>query len=124
MADQFVEASDALLDDIVLELDFLQPDEETLLRSKYSRVHPAVASAMARGASQRQILALLEQKGLELHHAKLTRLFKSELAARDENGERTCCLTCGQTLKPKDAERAKASICESSTPDSGNEVGE
>lgn len=122
MADAFVEASDALLDDIVLELDFLQPDEETLLRSKYSRVHPAVASAMARGASQHQIIVLLKQKGLELHHATLTRLFKAELAARDENGERTCCLTCGQTLKPKDAEGAKASTRESDTADSGVEA--
>jgi len=109
MVDTFAGASDAILDDIVLELDILQPDEDTLLRSKYSRIHHAVAAAVARGASQRQILELLKLKGLELHHATLTKLFKAELAARDESGARMCCVTCGQSLKPKESSHTEAS---------------
>lgn len=109
MADAFAGASDTLLDDIVHELDFLQPDEETMLRSKYSRIHPAVAAAVARGTSQLQILKLLKLKGLEVHHATLTKLYKAELAARDEGGERMCCVMCGQSLKPKESVHAEAS---------------
>lgn len=118
MADAFAGASDTLLDDIALELDILQPDEETLLRSKYSRIHHAVASAVARGTSQRQILELLKLKGLELHHATLTKLFKAELAARDESGGRICCVTCGQSLKPKEMAHIDASGHEADAIDS------
>lgn len=122
MVDVFVGASDSLLDDIVIELDILRPDAETLLRSKYSRIHPAVTAAMARGASQRQILGLLKQKGLELHHATLTKLFKAELAARDERGERVCCVTCGQSLKPKESVDAETSAHEADVIDTSKEV--
>jgi hypothetical protein len=121
MSDAFASAPDVLLDDIVLELDFLQPDEETTLRSKYSRIHPAVAAAMARGASQRQILELLKQKGLDLHHATLTKLFKAELAACDESGARMCCVTCGQSLKPKESAHADATTHEADAIDTSKE---
>lgn len=124
MTEAFAGASDALLDDIVLQLDVLQPDEETLLRVKYSRIHSAVAAAMARGASQRQILELLKQQGLELHHATLAKLFKAELAARDENGLRVCCVTCGQLLKPKESAHAEASAHKLDASDSGKEAAE
>lgn len=122
MADAFAGASDNLLDDIVLELDILEPDDETLLRSKYSRIHHAVAAAVARGTSQRQILELLKLKGLELHHATLTKLFKAELVARDEGGARICCVTCGQSLKPKESTHAEASSHEADAIDTGKEA--
>jgi hypothetical protein len=117
MIDAFACASDSLLDDIVLELDILQPDEETLLRLKYSRIHNAVHAAVARGTSQRQILELLKLKGLELHHATLTKLFKLELASRDETGLRVCCVACGQSLKPKEPSHAIAPAQEPATLD-------
>lgn len=102
MSDAFANVSDAVLDDIILELEYLQPDEETLLRMKYARIHPAVAEAEARGIPKRQILTLLEAKGIEIHHATLTKLFKAEQAARDARGERVCCVTCGQSLHAKE----------------------
>jgi hypothetical protein len=109
MSEAFAAASDTFLDEIVLELDVLQPDEETLLRSKYSRIHNAVAAAVARGTSPRQILELLKRKGLELHHATLTKLFKAELAARDEHGERVCCVSCGQSLHVREQHHTEES---------------
>ena len=121
MSDAFACAPDALLDDIVLQLDVLRPDEEIMLRSKYSRIHHSVASAMARGASQRQILDLLKLKGLELHHATLTKLFKAELAACDESGARMCCVMCGQSLKPKESTHAKAFTHEAEALDASKE---
>ncbi|MBD8898574.1 hypothetical protein [Rhodanobacter sp. DHG33] len=124
MAEAFAGASDALLDDIVLQLDILQPDEETLLRLKYSRIHPGVVAAMARGASQRQILELLKLKGLELHHATLTKLYKAELTVRDERGERTCCVTCRQSLKAKEAGHTEASSDAADGIDGSEEVTE
>lgn len=121
MSDAFASAPDALLDSVVLELDILQPDEETVRRSKYSRIHNSVVAAMARGASQRQILELLKLKGLDLHHATLSKLRKAELAARDESGSRVSCITCGQSLKPQDSAHAEALTHEASPIDSGNE---
>lgn len=102
MRDTFADATDAVLDDIINELEDLQPDEETLLRQKYSRIHLPVAAALARGASSRQILELLKLKGLEIHHATFAKLFRAELAVRDESGDRMCCVTCGQSLQVKD----------------------
>ena len=122
MAEAFAGASDTLIEDIVLELDILQPDEETLLRWKYSRIHQAVAAAVARGTSQRQILELLKLKDLELHHATLTKLFKAELAARDESGARMCCVTCGQSLKPTETSHAGAFTHEGDASDTSKEA--
>ncbi len=113
MSDAFACASDTVLDDFVIALDVLQPDEGTVLRSKYSRIHPAVAAAMARGTSSRQILELLKLKGLDLHHATLNKLFKEELLARDEQGSRVCCVMCGQSLKPKESAQTDALTRES-----------
>jgi hypothetical protein len=112
MSETFANAPDAILDDIFLELELMEPDEETTLRAKYSRIHPAVASAYARGASPRQVLELIKLKGLDLHHATLTKLFKIEQIARDERGERVCCVTCGQLLISKDPGLAEVSAHE------------
>lgn len=103
MVDAFAGASDTILDDIALGLDFLEPDEETKLRSKYARIHPNVASAVARGIPQRQILELLKAKGFDFHHATFAKLFRTEQVVRDEQGERICCVTCGQLLVAKDS---------------------
>ncbi|RDS82250.1 hypothetical protein DWU98_09455 [Dyella monticola] len=106
MSDSFANASDRTLGDLILKLQGLEPDEDTLLRDKYSRVHVHVATAIARGNTPRQILELLKQSGLELHHATFTKLFKAEQAVRDEHGERICCVTCGQPLKHKEQDRS------------------
>ncbi len=121
MSDAFASAPDALLDSVVLELDILQPDEETVVRSKYSRIHNSVMGAMARGASQRQILELLKLKGVDVHHATLSKLRKAELAARDESGARVSCITCGQSLKPKDSAHAEALTHEADAIDTSKE---
>jgi hypothetical protein len=112
MTDAFANASNNLLDDIIGALDDMKPDGETLLREKYSRIHPAAASAMARGASTRQILEALKSKGLELHHAKLGKLFRAETEARNERGERICCVMCAQPLKFKTHDRVDEIVSE------------
>jgi hypothetical protein len=102
MAVIFANATDDILDTLAHELEKLQPDEETLLRCNYARIHSAVAAAMGRGNTMRQILDLLKLKGLDLHHAQFTKLYKAELKVRNAHGERVCCVMCGQHLKPKD----------------------
>lgn len=115
MIDAFAGASDTILDDIARGIDFLEPDEETKLRSKYARIHANVASAVARGIPQRQILESLKAKGFDFHHATFAKLFRAEQVVRDGQGERVCCVTCGQLLVAKESTHTEASAHEVET---------
>lgn len=110
MAITFSHATDDILDALTHELEVLQPDEETLLRCNYARIHSAVAAALARGNTMRQVLELLKQNDLDMHHATLSKLYRAESEARNERSERVCCVMCGQPMKPKETAHAEASI--------------
>ncbi|WP_329741437.1 hypothetical protein [Dyella sp. A6] len=102
----------ATAEDIIAALDTLEPDADSQAAMLIAATFPALKQAMDRGNSKQRILALLSDKGVTLHPKKFDRLFNAELNARNERGERFCCVTCGQSIT-KQKDRGSTSVTSS-----------
>lgn len=84
--------------DMIAALDALAPEPDAVAAMRIAELFPAIVSAKHRAASKQQILVLLGQMGLVLHPKKFDKLYNAELKARNDLGERYCCIACGQRL--------------------------
>lgn len=109
MRDSFANMSDTVLDDIILELDAMKPDAEAQMAIDFAEIFLPVKAAKERGVPPKQIIEGLKKKWPDLHHATFRKLFNAELVARNELGERVCCVTCGQPLHVKEQRPAEES---------------
>lgn len=101
--------SKASAEQIIAALNNLALDAETQTALDFEKIFPAVAAAKSKGFSDAQLLKLLASQGSGMHHAKFRKLFKAEMKARHENGERFTCGCCGQSLPMSEAaERDRA----------------
>lgn len=82
-------------------LNAMMPDAEAQMALDFAEIFLPVKAAKDRGVPSRQIVEGLKKKWPDLHHATFRKLLNAELAARNERGERICCLACGAELRPK-----------------------
>jgi hypothetical protein len=95
--------------ELIEALDAMKPDAEAQMAIDFAEIFLPVKAAKERGVPPRQIIEGLKKKWPDLHHATFRKLFNAELAARDENGERVCCVTCGQSLHAKEQHHTEES---------------
>jgi len=104
--------------EIIDALNAMTLDDEASTALAFAEYFPAIVAANNRGLSTPAILKMLERMGVHMHHATYNKLFKAELKARNDRGERFCCATCGAALKPQ----GRRDMPEGASPPVVNEV--
>jgi hypothetical protein len=88
----------ASVEDMIAALEALAPEADAVAAVRIAELFPTIVKAKQRAASKQQILVLLSGMGLALHPKKFDKLYNAELKARNDLGERYCCIACGQRL--------------------------
>jgi hypothetical protein len=112
----------ASTEDMIAALEALVPDPDTLRAIRFGQLFPIIVRKKAENCSDQQILNCLAKLGLLLHTKTYAKLFNAELKARNELGERVCCVTCGQPLHVKEQRPAEESTSLVDTTDIHTEV--
>lgn len=105
---------------MIAALEALAPEADAVAAMRIAELYPAIFKATQRFASKQQILLLLSKMGLTLHPKKFDKLYRAERKARNDRGERSCCIACGQALP---LARDKAEVITTS-PNEGNHATE
>lgn len=112
----------ASVEDMITALEALEPDSDTVRAMLFGQLFPIIVRKKAENCSDQQILVCLAKLGLPLHTKTYAKLCNAELKARNELGERMCCVTCGQPLHVKEQRPAEESTSLVDTTDIHTEV--
>lgn len=83
---------------LIEELDALQPSKQQQNVVLFKELYPAVERALSRQVSQKSIVSSLEVKGLKISMGGFRSLLEAERASRAKTGDYLRCECCGSML--------------------------
>ncbi|MFV8624997.1 hypothetical protein ACI2UN_08765 [Ralstonia nicotianae] len=87
----------ASVEQLIEQLDALQPGKQQQKTALFRRLYPAIESALAREVPQKVVVAQLSEE-LPLSMGGFRALLEAERKRRAESGEPLCCDHCGGVL--------------------------